>query len=420
LRLGERGAADRTGGPGGSRPRRTVRLRLTIMYSVLFLLCGAVLLATTYVLMSRFAHAAAGPILLGKGSLPPAGRLLEPAGLTAGQAAAVQRLAHDRVFAQYATDMRDLLMWSLVALGIMLVVSVALGWVMAGRVLAPLRAITAAAKGISASSLHERLSLGGPADELRELGDTFDALLTRLEASFESQRRFVANASHELRTPLTYIRTAAGIAIRKREPPPSPQVIDLAGRVTQGLDQVDRILDGFLLLARAEHGAAQAERAMVSLRGLADAALAAQAAEMTAKRLDVRFDGAADAFTVGNTTLLSRLAENIIGNAIRHNERSGWIRLRITADGPVAILMVENGGRVLDEREVQSLAQPFRRLGAERTGSGGGAGLGLSIVAAIAAAHGGSLALHARPGGGLHVAVELPRAPGPATAGTTR
>jgi signal transduction histidine kinase len=398
-------------------PRRTIRLRLTLLYGSIFLGSGAGLLAITYVLVSRspfLVHGALENPLVMPGSLPAQQPLRRPSGLTFAQVAAVAREIQDRELAAHAADMDHLLLWSLVALGAMALVSLALGWAVAGRVLRPLRTITSAARDISAGSLQQRLSLGGPDDELKELGDTFDALLARLEASFDSQRRFIANASHELRTPLTITRTAVDVALGKRQPPPSPQVITLANRVSQGLDQVDRILESFLLLARAEHGAAQADPAEVCLADLARAAIADTADLASGKYLDLQYGNLAEAHVVGNRTLLSRMVSNVIENGIRHNQAGGWLRVSTELDGPVARLQVENGGHVLDQRLVDGLTQPFRRLGAERTGSGSGVGLGLSIVAAVATAHRGALRLRARPDGGLLAAVELPAVTRPA------
>jgi signal transduction histidine kinase len=404
-----------------SLSRRTIRLRLTLLYGTSFLLSGAGLLAVTYVLVGRSPFLIYGPLssppeVLGSAGVPAAGSVHGPGGLTPRQVAGVAREIHDRELTLHAENMHHLLVWSLATLGVMAVVSLALGWAVAGRVLRPLRTITAAARDISVTNLHQRLSLGGPDDELRELADTFDALLGRLEASFDSQRRFVANASHELRTPLTITRTAVDIALRKRDPP--PQVIALAHRVSQGLDQVESILESFLLLARAEHRPAQDEPGVVSLPGLVRTALRAMAGEAMAKDVDLQCRGAAEVWVTGNRTLLSRMVDNVTTNAIRHNEPGGWIRVSTELHGQMARLVAENGGRVLNEQEVQGLTQPFRRLGPERTGSSNGAGLGLSIVAAIATAHGGTLSLHARAGGGLRVVIELPAAAQPARAGT--
>lgn len=421
-----------TGAPAGGQPgqhttrtrppRPTIRLRLTLLYGTLFLASGAGLLTITYVLVSRspfLAHGAPEDRQLMPGTLPAQRPLRGPSGLTSAQVAAVAREIQNRELAAHAADLDHLLMWSLVALGAMVLVSLALGWVVAGRVLRPLRTITAAARHISAGSLHERLSLSGPDDELRELGDTFDELLARLEASFDSQRRFIANASHELRTPLTITRTAVDVALRKRQPPPSPQVVALAGRVSQGLDQVDRILGSFLLLARAEHGAAQADPAVVCLADLVRNAIADMAPLAREKNLDVRYRNLAEVNVGGNLTLLSRMVSNIIENGIRHNQRGGWLHVSTQLDGPVARLLAENGGQVIDQRLADELMRPFRRLGAERTGSSNGVGLGLSIVAAVATAHSGTLHLRARAEGGLLVTVELPAVTAAAAAPTT-
>jgi signal transduction histidine kinase len=274
-------------------------------------------------------------------------------------------------------------------------------------VLRPLRTITATTRQISEHSLHERLAMQGPSDELKELADTIDGLLGRLEESFNAQRRFVANASHELRTPHTMIRTSVDVATAKPGPLPA-QVTILADKVREGLDRADRLLEGLLTLAQAQHGAA-ADQATVSLPQVVSAALEERAQAIA--HMDIEVDQTIrEAQVHGSQTLLSRMVENVIDNAVRHNERGGWIHVETGIDGSAARLVVETGGRTLDESEVQELAQPFRRLGADRTGSENGTGLGLSIVAAIAAAHGGALRLHARPQGGLRVLIVLPPA----------
>jgi signal transduction histidine kinase len=301
-----------------------------------------------------------------------------------------------------------------VALAIMAALSLGLGWLMAGRVLRPLRTITAKARHISGANLHERLALGGPEDELKALGDTIDDLLGRLEEAFEAQRSFVANVSHELRTPLTMMRTSIDVATRKARPLSEDAAV-IVGKVRKGLDQADRLVEGFLVLARAQRGALT-DLMTVSLAELASSALAAQEAAATERGIAVRAE-LGEAFVAGDETLLGRMAANVVDNAVRYNEPGGSITLRIATDGPVARLIVESGGAVLDQEKVSRLAQPFRRLAAERTGSTKGVGLGLSIVSAVATAHGGRLELQARPEGGLRVVVELPRAAAPAQAG---
>ena len=249
---------------------------------------------------------------------------------------------------------------------------------------------------------------------MKELADTIDGLLERLESAFEQQRRFVANASHELRTPLAMMRTSLDVAIAKPDPPPE-HLHALERNLREGLDQADRLLESFLDLARSQNGALRDETT-VSLAAAAAAAIATCRHELDQSHIEVN-QALADAPVTGSETLLARMAGNLIDNAIRHNEPHGWIRVETSAVDGAARLIVENGGQRLDEKVVRELAQPFRRLSAERTGSENGVGLGLSIVAAIAAAHNGSLHLRARAEGGLHVLVELPRARGPAIVG---
>lgn len=296
-------------------------------------------------------------------------------------------------------------MWSLVALAVMTAVAIVVGWLVAGRVLAPLRTMTSTTRRISQDNLHHRLALSGPRDELRELGDTIDGLLARLEAAFASQRRFVANAAHELRTPLARIRTALDVAIGKPGSV-SPQVVALDRKVREGLDRAEQLVDGFLELGRAEHGELP-DRAAVALDQVIAAVIAEREPELAAKRIAI--DQRLSATTVsGSPTLLSRMIDNVIENGVRHNITDGWLRIELQDRTDSARLTVESGGPTLDPHQVGELAQPFRRLGAERTGSERSAGLGLSIVAAIVAAHTGTLKLDAREQGGLRVAIDLP------------
>jgi signal transduction histidine kinase len=367
------------------RSRRTVRMRLTALYCVLFVLSAVVLLAITN----------------GVGSSTSQTTTVTGGGTQQGRTVAVQ--------AQTATS-HQYLLGSAIALGVMVVVSVAAGWVVAGRVLRPLRVMTATTRRISADSLHERLAIDGPGDELKDLADTIDALLERLDGAFASQRRFVANASHELRTPLATMRVSLDVAEAKPGPVP-PGTITLAGQVRAELDKVDQLLEGLLVLARAQHGALPG-RAVLPLDHVVSAALAAQADAITARNLTVQHvSGSAGIWVEGSQPLLRRMADNVIGNAVCHNRDGGWIRITTTAGNGAARLTIENGGDILDPAQAAGLAQPFRRLGADRTGSDDGAGLGLSIVAAITQAHRGSLQLHARPGGGLKVTITLPLAP---------
>jgi hypothetical protein len=278
----------------------------------------------------------------------------------------------------------------------------------AGRFLRPLRTITTTTREISASNLHERLKLGGPDDELKDLADTFDELLDRLERSFAFERQFVANASHELRTPLAGMRTSLDVAMAKPGPVPA-HLGTLADRLRRELDQIDRLLESFLTLAHSQQGAPD-DRSTVSLAALARVAIERRADAISAKGLDVEQRPRPDAWVAGSETLLARMVENVIDNSIGHNEQGGWTRVTTAAENNRAQLVVENGGPALDPDEVTQLTQPFRRIGAERTGSNGGAGLGLAIVASIVEVHGGKLDLEALTDGGLRVAITLPLA----------
>ncbi|WP_329124695.1 sensor histidine kinase [Streptomyces sp. NBC_01353] len=383
--------------------RGTARARFTALYVALFLLSGTVLLAIAAVVASGGSRSS---------QVAPDGATGRPT--TAAQVQGrIEQL--ERELAQaHDTQSKEILIGSAIAFGVMAVVSVGLGWFVAGRVLRPLRMVTAATRRITADSLHERLAIGGPRDEVKDLADTIDDLLGRLEGSFDAQRLFVANASHELRTPLTTMRASLDVALAKPGPVPDTTAT-LAARMRTELDQVDRLLESFLVLARTQHGEFT-DSGRLPLGHVARAALTARAGDVAAKGLTVREDGIDDsAWVWGSRTLLHRLADNVIDNAIAHNHSGGWIGVEVRPkdgekeDGSAVTLVIESSGPVLDQRRVADLARPFRRLGADRTGTGRGSGLGLSIVAAIAEAHGGALDLHARADGGLRVTVTLPR-----------
>jgi signal transduction histidine kinase len=378
-------------------PRRTLRLRLTLLYSSLFLALGAGLLALTYVLAARRITGTA-PV--------PSELLPQPTPLPPSRASNTDSLAQ-LLHAQAAADLHQFLIQSGIAFSIIAVVTIVLGWVVAGRVLRPLQTMIATTRQISEENLHERLALPGPPDELKALGDTIDELLAGLEAAFEGQRRFVANAAHELRTPLTMMRTSLDVAVGKPGPAP-PEVTILAGKLREGLNQADRLVESFLALARAQQGTLT-DLTSVSLPQLVSATLAACRDAIAGRGLQVR-QTLSNAGVIGSKTLLARLVENLIDNAIRYNTPGGFIGVTTADDGAAAHLVVESDGPFLDERKVQELGQPFRRLGADRTAVDGSIGLGLSIVAAIVAAHDGSLGLHARPEGGLQVVITLPHA----------
>ena len=296
---------------------------------------------------------------------------------------------------------------SVIALGLITVVSVTLAWLIAGRALRPLRVMTEATRRISAESLDERLAMAGPRDELTGLAGTINDLLERLERSFATQQRFAASAAHELRTPLATIRASLDVAVAKPAPLPVAVVAD---RLYEQLDQVERLLDGLLVLARVQHGDLPGTT-VLSLDSVVAASLAARADAIAARNLTVsRASDPAGSPVAGSAELIRRMVDNVLDNAIIHNETGGWIQVSTTSHEAVACLVVDNGGSVLDPVLARELAQPFRRLGADRTRSDHGAGLGLSIVAAIAAAHHGALELLARPEGGLRVRIGLPPA----------
>jgi signal transduction histidine kinase len=395
-------------------PRGTVRVRLTAMYGILFFVSGAVLLAiASGVTVARSSSSAVLSTNHNAAPAPPGTALSRAQAVISSLKAQLQNLQSQLAAANqppsHSTLTGNLLIASLIALAIMTVISVALGWLIAGRALRPVRDMTAAAQRISEDSLHERLAVRGPKDELRELGDTIDGLLERLEIAFNAQRRFVANASHELRTPLTTMRASLDVAVAKPEPAP-PQTLALAGRLRTELDRTDRLLEAFLVLARAQHRSMPGQ-AVLPLDYVVGSALADQAAAIAAMDLTVQdTSGQGGAWVSGSQALLTRMVENVIDNAVCHNAPGGWITITTQAAGGRARLVVENGGQVLDQRQVDELSQPFRRLEADRIGTDRGSGLGLSIVAAIAEAHGGTLDLQARPGGGLRVCVELPAA----------
>jgi signal transduction histidine kinase len=420
------------------RPRPTVRWRLTLLYGGLFLVCGAALLALTYALVSSQVTAPSRVGINFQDGMPtgvnPTTRLPPPSrsGFNTrpsvtkrpppvrpcyaprasnqcllftsapGAAGAYLRLA---VTQQRTNDLNELEIWSAIALGVMAIVSGLLGWVVAGRVLRPLRTITATAQDISDANLHRRLALAGPRDELRELADTIDALLERLERAFDGQRRFVANASHELRTPLAMMRTFLDVAVAKPEGVP-PQTRALDAGLRGALDQADGLLESFLVLARAEHREL-GEQGSVALERLVAAALEDRADQIAANGIDVH-TAVEPIRVVGSETLLSRMVGNVLDNAVHHNQARGSIGVALTLDGENARLTVDSDGPALDDQAVAQLAQPFKRIGQDRTGSANGHGLGLSIVAAIAVAHDGVLKLQARPQGGLRVQITLP------------
>jgi signal transduction histidine kinase len=408
-----------------------VRNRLALIYAALFFVAGSALLGLTYGLVagslsvqSPAATTADNQALgnlktefsgqelatLKRDCLPPAGTLAGPpipkslqsackqleTAYAAGAAAGSQ--------AQRGDALRNLLVFSLVGLGVMTVASGGLGWFMSGRVLRPVRVITETARRASEQHLGERLALTGATDELKELADTFDDLLERLDAAFATQRRFVANASHELRTPLTVMRTAIDVTLAKPSPT-APQLKDMAVRVRRSIDRAETMVEALLTLAVSDQGKLSTE--FSDLATWAEDAIDAAAPEI--ERLDLHVVAELNpAETTGDPQLLERMISNLVDNAVRHNEPGGWIRLRTGSKDAAAYLEIANSGPFVPDDAVPSLFEPFRRL-ETRTGVRDGVGLGLSIARSVVTAHGATVTARSQPAGGLDVSVLLPR-----------
>jgi signal transduction histidine kinase len=347
--------------------RLTVRARLTALYAFLVALSTGVLLLISYWLLGRhFDRTLPAPV--------------------AGDAL-------DEVAVQYG-----------VAFAGVLLLATVIGWAMAGHVLAPLTRITGAARRVSEQHLDERIDVTGPDDELRELGETLNSMLDRLEDSFEAQRRFVANASHELRGPMTVIRSEAEVALANPEPD-LDELRGMAESVVHASRRTEALLASLLILARGQRGLVRTRH--VDLAEVAQAALDTGAAAAAAE--SVRPIAALDPAEVeGDAALLERLAANLIENGVRYNRPGGFVEVRTRAGIGSVELVVENSGPPVDLADAVRLAEPFERLAREADGKG--AGLGLSIVRAVSEAHGGTLAIEPRTEGGLVVSVRLPRA----------
>ena len=377
-------------------PRTTLRWRLTLVYAAVAVAVGLLLLLLSLVLVDRAVRL---------GSLPPETtiRVQQPGPDVITTLGAFQE--------GLRTDaLGSLLRQGLLALLLLGAMGVGVSYLIAGRVLRPLQEITAAAQRLSVERLDARIDLPGPQDELKRLADTFDDMLGRLQASFDAQRRFVADASHELRTPLAVMRTEVDVALA--DPAAGVDELRAAAEVVRDASiRADRLVDSLLLLARSDRlqvdGLPLRER--VELPGVVQAALAAVASEVAERQLDVEL-ACAPAAVLGDPGLLERLAGNLVENAVRHNVDSGWVRVATGTVEGRARLEVASSGPVVPPDSVAELFLPFRRHGTARTARRG-AGLGLSIVRAVAQAHGGTVSAVAPPEGGLIVTVDLPRGP---------
>ena len=446
-------------------PRRTARLRLTALYGGLFLLFGAALVAITYALFERATEFRTPPIpkiphtpAIQHLQFPINGPLARAAvswpqliiqyqqQLTRDQklvklpgspfdtqarqqliqdhhqltrsvhqlarsvhqlAQSVHQLAQAGTVqaAQRGADSHQLLVNSGIALAIVAVLALLAGWLVAGRMLRPIRTITRTARRISSTSLHERLALDGPEDELKELGDTLDGLFARLEAAFEAQRHFVANASHELRTPLTAERTLLQVALD------DPYTTSAAWRSTARevlacSDEQARLIEALLTLASSESGLNGHEP--VDLATTVAAALAGLQPEIDRLGIHVR-EVTTPATLDGDPLLIERLVANLLTNAVRHNIADGRVEVRTGAKDGRAVLSVTNTGPLIPPAEVDRLFQPFQRLDRRRASYRDGHGFGLSIVRAIATAHDATITAHPTPDGGLTVSVSFPQ-----------
>ena len=367
-------------------PARSARLRLTLMYSGMFLALGTVIVAAIFALGS-------GSEAIRVSSAVPVSALGRPN-------------VHAVISQQHSVDINRFLAASWLTLTLTALASLPLGWFLAGRTLRPLRQMTTAARAITAGNLHQRLAVAGADDEFKQLGDTFDELLSRLEASFASQKRFVANAAHELRTPLTVERTLLQVALA--DPQASAATLRAACEevLASGRDH-QQLLDSLLTLATSERG-------LDHHRPLELAQLAAESLAMHAADIDrraIRLTASlAPAPASGDPALVRRLIDNLVDNAIRYNQPDGMIEVSTTTQSACAVLSVTNAGQPVAPDEIDRLFEPFQRIG-HRTSADGHPGLGLSIVSAIASAHDAAVVAVPSPSGGLVVSVSFPAWP---------
>ncbi len=384
-------------GGRGWRPAPTIRLRLALLYGGVFLVTGAGLLTIGYLLVRNnleTRHTLSVSLdRLGLGSYK--GQVLARA--LGGHEAKLVRAVQDQIVSQTLHR----LLWQYVgALAATTMIAITTGWLLAGRALRPLREITATARRVSGENLGERIALRGPDDELRELADTFDGMLARLDAAFASQRHFVANASHELRTPLAIMRTEIDVALA--DPEASGEELRTMGEaVREMVDRSERLIAGLLVLARSQAAAGPEEP--VDLAELAGDCITDLHARAVEAQVEVR-DDLEPAWTSGEPALLERMVANLLDNGIHHNVPRGYLDVSTRVRHGRVVLRVHNGGAPIDPMAASQLTQPFRRL--DRRGAG--FGLGLSIVRSVAEAHGGSVTVTAPSAGGLAVEISLP------------
>ncbi|WP_027341998.1 sensor histidine kinase [Hamadaea tsunoensis] len=364
----------------------TLRVRLTVVFGLLFFLAGAVVLAVTYFLMHR---------TLGQAPYNISLDFLPDNVIAKSVLADKYNKIVESIQAYRALTLKSLLQQGGVALLAVGVVAIGIAWILTGRVLRPIAQITATARRVADRNLHERINATGAHDEVRELADTLDSMLDRLDRAFDGQRRFVGNASHELKTPLAINRTLIEVAMGRPDAP--PELLQLGQTLLEVNARHERLIDGLLMLARAEN----------RLTGVEPVDLVSICSHLL-EGVPGALRELAPAVVAGDPILLERLALNLIQNATRYNVPGGSVRVRCATAGAGCVLTVENTGPVVGAYEIPALFEPFRRLGADRVGSAKGTGLGLSIVRSIARAHDGDVTATPRPGGGLVVTVTLP------------
>ncbi|MES9553153.1 HAMP domain-containing sensor histidine kinase [Streptomyces sp. NPDC007076] len=380
-------------------PHSRIRTRIALVYGGVFLILGTALLATVNLASRAGTDSQARDIAR-------TAAVVQPGYAVNGPLITRRSLGPPTVY-DLTDNVSDaaghqLLIWSVAALLVMTACAVAVGWWTAGRVLRPVHAMTAKARRLSEHNLHERIASSGPDDELKELGDTLDALLARLEKAFDSQRRFIANASHELRTPLATQRAAIQIGL---DDPTPADLVRTRQTLLDNNRRSERLIEGLLVLARSERGLAEGERETVDLAQV----VAEEAARHPGVRADTHF------CTVrGNRMLLAQLVANLLANAVTYNVPDGTVDVSLVTAGGGALLEVRNTGPVVDASDIPGLFEPFRR-GEGKDRMGRGSGLGLSIVRSIAVAHGGTVTAVPGPGGGLAVTVRVPVDQAPAS-----
>ncbi|MEV5107084.1 sensor histidine kinase [Streptomyces massasporeus] len=381
--------------------RPTIRIRLTLLYGGMFLIAGILLLSIIYLLAAQALNVGSDlPFKIVEGKVTSDICNLPDQASPAEFNNAMNACVNEQ--RRHALD--SLLSRSLLALLGLAVIAFAFGYAMAGRVLSPLGRITRTARAVAGSDLSRRIELDGPDDELKELADTFDDMLERLQRAFTAQQRFVGNASHELRTPLAINRTLLEVHLSD---PNAPMELQQLGKTLLATNErSEQLVEGLLLLARSDNQVV--ERGPVDLAEVAEQAVDQVYGEAESKGVVIRGEQK-PAVVQGNGVLLERIALNLVQNAVRYNiAEDGWVEVTTDVQHGQAVLVVSNTGPVVPAYEIDNLFEPFRRLRTERTGSDKGVGLGLSIVRSVARAHGGHIYAQPREGGGLVMRVTLP------------